>query len=147
MPEFVASVVIDAPVERVFAFHERPDALELLTPKFPPVRVTRKSGGIQTGAQVDLRIGPIRWLAQHTAFERNQLFVDEQLQGPFAQWVHRHEFENLGKQTRLTDRVQYKLKGGAPVNAAFRRVVESMLRRMFAHRHRVTKEWNEGAGG
>ena len=32
VPKFVKSVLIDAPVARVFGFHEREDALQLLTP-------------------------------------------------------------------------------------------------------------------
>lgn len=56
---FTATVVIDAPVERVFAFHERDDALDLLLPKFPPSRVVRRVGGLQPGAIVELQIGPV----------------------------------------------------------------------------------------
>ena len=93
MAVFVKDVLIDAPVEVVFAFHEREDALELLSPPFPPLRVLRNSGGIQAGARVELRIAwVVRWSALHTAYEKNRLFVDEQVRGPFASWVHRHEF-------------------------------------------------------
>ena len=43
---FIRSVLIEAPAATVFAFHEREDALALLTPGFPPVRVLSRSGGI-----------------------------------------------------------------------------------------------------
>jgi len=79
---FEKSVVIHAPIEEVFAFHEREDALPLLTPAFPPVRVIRKSGGIEPGGRVELRVGPFRWLALHTEYEKPRLFVDEQIEGP-----------------------------------------------------------------
>ena len=36
--------MVDAPVDRVFGFHERADAFTLLTPAFPPVRVVGKVG-------------------------------------------------------------------------------------------------------
>jgi ligand-binding SRPBCC domain-containing protein len=39
-------------VETVFDFHEREDALRLLSPQFPPVRVIRKIGGIKMVARV-----------------------------------------------------------------------------------------------
>ena len=45
MPDFIRSVLIAAPVEVVFAFHEREDALRLLSPPFPRVRVTESIGG------------------------------------------------------------------------------------------------------
>ena len=139
MPTFVKSVLIDAAVEEVFAFHEREDALALLSPAFPPVRKAGGTGGIRVGARVELRVGGIRWIALHTAYEKNRLFVDEQIEGPFRKWVHRHEFEAVGRQTRLTDRVEYELPGGSPVNTLFGWTVTLGLRSMFAHRHHVTR--------
>jgi ligand-binding SRPBCC domain-containing protein len=139
VPAFVKSTVIEAPVESVFAFHEREDALPLLTPPFPPVRLVARSGGIEKGARVELRVMGARWVALHTAYERNRLFVDEQTEGPFAKWVHRHEFEDLGGKTRLTDRVEYELPGGGLVNALFGWAALPGLHQMFGHRHKVTK--------
>lgn len=140
MPTFVRSVVVHAPVEAVFAFHERDDALPRLSPPFPPVRVVSREGGIQRGSVVDLRIGPIRWLAAHTVYEPPRLFVDEQVRGPFASWVHRHEFEAVDNATtRLTDRVTFTLPGGPLVNALFGRLVALSLVPMFRHRHAATK--------
>jgi len=111
--------VIDAPVEAVFAFHERDDALARLSPSFPRVRVIRKAGGIEAGLRVELRIGPLLWVALHTRYEKNRLFIDEKIQGPFRRWIHRHEFEDLGGSTRLTDRVEYRLRGGPIAEAVF----------------------------
>ena len=139
MPAFVRSVVVNAPVEVVFAFHEREDALARLSPPFPRVEVIRKTGGIEPGSRVDLRIGPLRWVALHTRFEKNRLFVDEQIQGPFRRWIHRHEFEDMGGRTRLTDRVEYRLRGGVLVEAIFGWIVSLGLRRMFRGRHSATK--------
>lgn len=138
MAAFAKSVVIDAPIQTVFGFHERPDALLLLTPAFPPVRVVNKSGGLEPGSRVELRVGFLPWVALHTAYEPNRLFVDEQIRGPFAKWIHRHEFEDLGGKTRLTDRVEYLLPGGSFVNATFGWLVKIGLHNMFRHRHKVT---------
>jgi ligand-binding SRPBCC domain-containing protein len=70
--------------------------------------------------------------------------VDEQVSGPFAKWVHRHEFESFGGRTRLTDRIEYELPGGALVNRLMNWAVTPGLVRMFAYRHKVTKEICEG---
>ncbi len=140
MPTFVRSVLVRAPVENVFRFHERQDALSLLSPAFPPVRVIEKTGGIEQGARVELRVGIFRWVALHTEYERNRLFEDRQVEGPFALWIHRHEFEPSGDGTLLTDRVTYQLPGGRLVNLLFGWAVNLGLRDMFAHRHRVTKQ-------
>ena len=66
--------------------------------------------------------------------------MDEQVEGPFAKWVHRHECEAVGSQTRLTDHITWELPGGEAVNLLFGWAVTAGLRRMFAHRHRVTRE-------
>lgn len=140
MPTFLKSSIINAPVETVFGFHEREDALQLLSPAFPPVQVIRRTGGIQIGAKVELQIGPIRWTALHTHYERNHLFVDEQNAGPFAKWVHRHEFAAVGDAMRLTDRVEFALPGGAVINLLFGWIVQLGLGQMFRHRHKVTAD-------
>jgi ligand-binding SRPBCC domain-containing protein len=92
---------------------------------------------------VELKIGPFLWTAVHTAYEKNRLFADEQVQGPFAQWTHRHEFEALGDATRLTDRIEYRLKGGAFVNWALAWAVQLGLDQMFRARHQTTKRYCE----
>lgn len=145
MRSFSQSVTIDAPVEAVFAFHAGPDALSLLTPAFPPVRVVRKSGGLEPGSIVELSVMGMPWIARHGEFIPNRLFSDEQIRGPFARWVHRHEFEAVDGRTRLTDRVDYRLPGGPVINSLFGWAVEIALRNMFRHRHAVTRRECEGS--
>lgn len=143
VPEFVKSSLIQAPVATVFAFHEREDALVLLSPPFPPLRVVSRTGGIRTGARVVVRIGPVTWVATHTAYVPNALFVDELVSGPFAHWVHRHEFSDEGGSCRLTDRISFALPGGTLVNGLSSWAVRLGLRQMFAHRHAVTRRYCE----
>ncbi len=143
MPIFLKSVVIAAPVATVFSFHERADALLLLSPAFPPVRMLQKTGGIEAGSRMELKIGPFHWVALHSAFEKNRFFEDRQISGPFAKWVHRHEFESWGNSTRMTDRIDYQLPGGPWVNHLFGWAVQLGLRPMFRHRHRTTKRYCE----
>ena len=143
MPTFLKSVIVEAPLEIVFGFHERQDALRLLSPSFPPVRVLRKTGGIEPGSRVELKLGPFLWTALHTAYVKNRLFADEQIQGPFAKWVHRHEFEAVGDATRLNDRIEYRLPGGVWGNRLFGWSVQLGLHQMFRHRHQTTKRYCE----
>ena len=143
MPAFLKSTVVQAPVETVFGFHEREDALRLLSPAFPPVRVIQKQGGIEPGSRVELRIGPFEWVALHSGYEKNRFFEDQQITGPFAKWIHRHEFEAMGTATRLTDRVEFQLPGGVWMNRLFGWPVQLVLHQMFRHRHQMTKRYCE----
>ena len=113
MLHFTHSSIIDAPVEVVWKFHERPDILQLLTPPWQPVQVVRREGGLDEGAITEFRLFvgllPLTWLARHTEFEKYRLFTDVQISGPFESWVHRHEFSQEDGKTRLTDNISYVL--------------------------------------
>ena len=53
MPRFVYSSRIQAPVERVFAFHDSPAAIQKLLPPGGQVRVVSRAGGLRKGARVE----------------------------------------------------------------------------------------------
>jgi uncharacterized protein len=82
--------------EEVFDWHERPGALERLTPPWGEVEVLHRSGGIRDGGRVGLRIrrGPtnFRWEVRHRDYEYGRQFRDEQVEGPMRSWVHTHSF-------------------------------------------------------
>ncbi|MBV9385217.1 MAG: SRPBCC family protein [Chroococcidiopsidaceae cyanobacterium CP_BM_ER_R8_30] len=143
MLHFKYSTLIYAPVEVVWDFHEQPDILELLTPPWQPIEVARREGGLEVGAISEFRIfvGPIslRWIAVHTEYEKYRLFTDEQKEGPFAYWRHRHEFTKVEDKTRLTDEIEFALPGGESVDFLGGWFVSMQLDRMFCYRHEVTQ--------
>jgi len=138
---------IDAPVEDVFAFHQRPDAIELLTPPDQHLQVVSRQGGLEVGALVEFRIpaGPfrMRWLAHHIAYEKNRLFIDEQRKGPFTAWVHAHHFAPEGAGMRLTDSIEFSLPGGTLTERLAGWLVRRELNAMFAYRHEITRKFCE----
>ncbi len=143
MPAFVYSSWIPALVEALFAFHERPDALQRLIPPWSKVKVLERTGGLQVGALVRLKIpaGPfgMEWLAVHTAYERNRFFEDIQERGPFRTWKHRHEFAEEDDGTRLTGRIEFSLPLAPVTDWLASWLVRIRLRSMFAYRRRATK--------
>jgi ligand-binding SRPBCC domain-containing protein len=150
MLRFEKSSVIRAPLEMVFGFHERADVLSLLTPPWQKMEVVSRQGGLQTGARVVflLHFGLVRvpWVAEHTNYRYGELFVDEQVEGPFRYWRHEHRFEKVdGGSTRLTDCVCFSLPGGAISDALGGWLAKAQLRRLFEYRHEVTRRSCEGA--
>ena len=137
------SSVINAPVEVVRKFHERPDILQLLTPPWQPVQVMRREGGLGIGAITEFRLFlgllPLTWLARHTECEEYRLFTDEQISGPFESWVHRHQFEPENGKTKLTDAIAFSIPGGDSVEFFSGWLVQAQLEAMFRYRHYVTK--------
>lgn len=151
MPIFEKRSRIAATPERVFAFHEAPDALERLTPPWEKVRVVEKTGGIEAGARVVLEtwIGPLktRWVAEHTRYEKDRLFHDSQRSGPFRSFEHTHLMEPDGAGgCWLTDRIEYELPLGKLGELGGGWLARRKLERMFQYRHAVTREACEGGG-
>lgn len=126
-------------VEDVFAWHERPGALERLTPPWADVAVEHRDGGIRDGATVVLRVrqGPtsFRWELRHTGYERNRQFCDEQVSGPFASWRHVHRFSSDGAGgTIIDDELDIEPPLGAAGAAVAPGFIEKELDRLFAFR-------------
>lgn len=143
MIHYQRSILIDAPVEAVWAFHERPDVLEQLTPPWQPVKIKRREGGLEVGAESEFLIFlgplPIRWLARHVAYEKYRLFTDEQVKGPLRHWTHQHHFIPEGDKTRLTDAIAFSLPGGLLMNLLAGWIVQAQLESLFRYRHEVTQ--------
>lgn len=133
---------VDLPT--LFAWHERPGALERLVPPWDPLRVMAKDGHIQTGARVDLRLQagplPIPWRARHTAYQRNAFFRDEQERGPFRSFVHTHSFTEAARgQATLTDTIAFEPPLGR-LGDLFSGFLQRQLAQTFRYRHHLLAE-------
>src|SRR5918911_8827 len=76
---FVKESVIHAPPERVFAFHELPDAFRRLTPAWERSRIIKAADISQIGAEaiIETRIAGLitrRWVARHTMYDPPRMF-------------------------------------------------------------------------
>jgi ligand-binding SRPBCC domain-containing protein len=133
---------IAAPAQAVFAFHERPDALQLLIPPGQPIKIIEHTGGIRDGARVVLQMGfwpfAICWVARHKGYVPGRQFQDVQEKGPFRFWEHTHIVIPVTEHSCiLRDHIEYELpfgKLGQSGNAFVRkRLVDT-----FLYRHRMT---------
>lgn len=148
---FVKESVIEASAERVFAFHEAPDAFERLQPPWPPTEIEQPPRSLEVGTRVILaiRLGPFRQriVAEHVAYEPGRMFADRMLEGPFPHWLHRHVVTPRGPdRCLLTDDIELELPLGWLGRVVGGPFARWNLERMFAYRHRVTKEACEGGG-
>ena len=112
------SCFLDYPIDEVFRFFQDAHNLEALTPDFLKFEVlTPKPIEMRTGALIDYRIRlrgiPLRWRTEITDWNPPHSFVDQQLRGPYRQWHHTHEFVEQDGGTLCTDRVRYRVLGGA----------------------------------
>lgn len=131
---------ISAPVAEVFNWHARPGAIERLSPPWDPLDIISRTGGIETGAEVRMKLKagpiPINWHARHVAFQPNEVFQDIQVSGPFAAWIHTHGFKKIDEATScLEDRIDYALPFHPLSTALMGNFVHQKLERIFTYRH------------
>ncbi|GAB5561464.1 MAG: TIGR01777 family oxidoreductase [Synoicihabitans sp.] len=141
--QFVRQVELPCSIDRAFAWHARPGALERLTPPWERVELISAQGGIEDGGRVELQsfVGPLplTWVAEHFDYRKNEQFCDRQISGPFAHWEHRHRFEITGSDScRLIDDITYRLPG-RPFSHLAKGSVQRRLERMFSYRHAITR--------
>jgi uncharacterized protein len=138
---FVKKTWVDEPVETVFSWHERPGAIERLSPPWDNIRLKSQSNGIRPGSEVRLTIAPLgpfrmNWTARHTKYEKNRCFQDIQEKGPFSRWVHTHRFTPDGKKACfIEDRVEYALPFHRASAVMFDNILQHRLERIFTYRH------------
>ncbi len=122
------------------AWHFAPGAIQRLLPPWQAVRVIQNDP-LANGSITELQLGEplgLRWTARHEAVEKSSGFTDRSLRGPFAHWVHRHDFiVQSGQRSTLRDTVDFAppLSLGTMTPSG---LWTSPLRRMFAFRHQRT---------
>lgn len=137
---------LELPLSRpaVFAFFADAANLELITPPelnfaiITPLPLEMKAGTI-----IDYRLKlfglPFSWRTGITAWNPPDLFIDEQLEGPYAKWVHRHTFrEGSGGATVMIDEVSYRLPLSPFTEFAYP-IVRAQLERIFTYRQKAVR--------
>jgi ligand-binding SRPBCC domain-containing protein len=145
---FVKESIIRAPPERVFAFHELPDALARLTPPWESSRVIQAAKISEVGSEaiVETRILgliPARWVARHTAYDPPRMFEDVQVKGPFRYWRHRHLIAPHADGATLRDEIEYEPPFGILGQLVEPFLITPRLTKLFDYRHAATREWCE----
>lgn len=137
--------VIARPLPEVWAFFERPENLESITPDFLRFHIlTPKPVPMHKDAWIQYRLRlhgiPVNWRTQITRHEPPYAFVDEQKEGPFARWVHLHEFREHPEGTWMLDRVDYKEPMGVLGWVAHHVYTRRLVERIFEYRRGVIRE-------
>jgi ligand-binding SRPBCC domain-containing protein len=145
---FVKESIIRATPERVFAFHELPDAFARLLPPWDGSRIVEAAQSLNEGTRTVLDtkmfgLYYVRWEALHTAYDPPHMFEDVQVTGPFKSWRHRHIVKPHEAGAVLRDEIEYEPPLGFLGRLSAPLFVEQRLQRLFAYRHEVTRRWCE----
>src|SRR5512136_1772484 len=134
--EFQSTLWLPVPPEALFPFFTDAANLDAITPPWLHFHiVTAPPIVMREGTLIDYRLRmrglPLRWRTRISVWQPPHRFVDEQLRGPYRQWIHTHTFEPRDRGTLARDVVRY----AAPFDTLLHRwFVRPDIERIFAFR-------------
>lgn len=139
--ELVSELWLPVPRDKLFPFFADAANLETITPPWLRFRIlTPPPIEMREGTLIDYRLRihgvPIRWRTRISVWEPPRRFVDEQLRGPYRQWIHEHTFEPKVGGTLVRDHVRYAVLADWLLH---RWLVRPDIERIFAYRSEVLR--------
>jgi ligand-binding SRPBCC domain-containing protein len=131
--------VVPAGLDEAFAFFERPENLEVITPpwlRFEIVETTDAT--IRVGTEISYRLRwrglPMRWRTRIAECQPGVMFADEMTRGPYTLWYHRHLFSAVSGGVEIVDVVEYELPFGWLGRWVHAALIRAQLEAIFDYR-------------
>ena len=146
------SLSLELPRGQVFEFFSDAGNLERITPPELSFHIiTPRPIELRQGALIDYRLRlrglPLTWRTEISVWDPPNEFVDQQLSGPYSQWIHRHTFTEIAPgRTLIEDEVRYRLPL-EPLGDIAHFIVRKELEYIFDFRQKAVAELLGGKNG
>jgi ligand-binding SRPBCC domain-containing protein len=133
-------------ITKAWDFFSNPKNLELITPPWLALRITSEIPeemypGMIITYDVSPFFGiPVNWVTEITHIVRPNLFVDEQLFGPYRFWHHKHLYREIPNETEMQDLVHYVMPFGFFGRLFGNLVVNKRVIDIFHYRYKALEE-------
>jgi len=141
--EFQSELWLPRPPEELFPFFADAANLDAITPPWLHFHIVTPSPVVmREGTLIDYRLRvrgvPLRWRTRINVWQPPHRFVDEQLRGPYRQWIHTHRFHESDGQTVIEDEVAYRLPV-FPLGEIAYPAIRWQLARVFRYRQQAVR--------
>jgi ligand-binding SRPBCC domain-containing protein len=138
---------INRPLTEVWTFFSDTRNLEILTPEKVKLKnlYTELPYTVHKGQMLIYSLRPIlnipfKWTTKITEVKAGELFIDEQLRGPYGHWRHEHYFQEQDRGTLMIDIVHYKMPFYLPSFMVDLLGLHKRLKEIFEYRKAKIKE-------
>lgn len=137
---------VERPIEEVFDFFKEAKNLEFITPKYLNFTIQNmNTEQVQKESIIDYRLKlhgiPFSWRTRIKDFVENEMFIDEQLKGPYKKWEHTHTFEVKDGGTLIKDSVVYIIPFGALGKWLMGSYIRKEINKIFSYRGKVIERY------
>ena len=133
---------IEKSIDEVFTFFSKPENLSVITPSklgfkiLTPTPIEMGPGRI-IDYQIYLLGIPIHWRTLITDYNPPNMFIDQQIKGPYNVWHHTHTFHKVEGGVEIKDKVVYSIPFGILGRILNYLWIGKDLENIFVHRKKV----------
>ena len=137
---------VNATLDECWMFFSNPKNLQKITPESMGFKITDFDGNsMYAGQIIQYKVTPLlglklSWTTEITQVKDKSYFIDEQRFGPYTFWHHKHFFEEVDGQVKMTDIVHYALPLGFLGRIMNYLIVENKLKEIFDHRRVIVEK-------
>jgi uncharacterized protein (TIGR01777 family) len=142
---FTFKIDLPYPLDIVYKWHQRPGAVQRLTPPWVRIRHYESTAGLENDSIVTLKCTvkglPQAWKVQHFGVLPPFCFSDQALKSPFHSWTHHHRFyPNSESSCTVEDTIHCNFFRYTRLDRFLKRWVKKELETLFRYRHATLQQ-------